>query len=169
MRYVPIVASRLIHVSNEIKKVASSALLATFVNKTNQITDCFYGECYYCSEFEPVCPNQNGFLEGAIVLLLPSKYQLQKLRNPWQRTYKEGIKASWELDMNYCSSTQLKKLPLRPRILDLIDVSIFDYLIGNADRHHYEVFKDVPNSAILFLGQFNESILCNILSNDSLY
>jgi len=155
MRYVPIVASRLIDIPNEIKKKSSSALLSTFVNKTNQSRDCFYGECYYCSEFDPVCPNQNGILEGAVILLLPAKYQLQKLRNPWQRTYKNGIQASWELDMNYCSSV-FKKLPLRPRILDLIDVSIFDYLIGNADRHHYEVFKDVPNSALLFLGLFQK-------------
>lgn len=55
------------------------------------------------------------------------------------------------MDLNYCSNYVKKKLPLKPRILDLIDASVFDYLIGNADRHHYEVFKDVPNSIVLFL------------------
>lgn len=154
MRFVPIVASRRIHVENEIKKVASQKLLSTFVFKNNKSTNCFYGECYYCSEFDSICPDDDGFLEGAVVLLLPSQYHLQKLRSPWQRTYKEGVKAIWETDSNYCKSV-LKKIPLRPRLLDLIDVSIFDFLIGNADRHHYEVFKDVPNSALLFLGKFS--------------
>ena len=150
MPFVPIVTSRIVHVDNEIKKVASPSLLTTFLTKNNR--SCFYGECYYCNEYDPVCSDENGFLEGAIVMFLPLHYQLEKLRNPWQRTYKNGVLANWETNPSYCDYV-MKRISLKPRILDLIDVSVFDYLIGNADRHHYEVFKDVPNSMILFLGK----------------
>ena len=155
LRFAPVISSRILNVDNEIKSIASTALLKTFVTdseKFNQTRECFYGECYYCNEFDLVCADQQGLLEGAIILLLPLQYQLQKLRHPWQRTYKKNTKAQWENDSNFCFSVQ-KNNQNPQRILDFVDVSIFDYLIGNADRHHFEVFKDVSNSAILLIGK----------------
>lgn len=155
-RYTPIVASRVLNVDKEIKRLATPSLLNTFVNETIDgaplSKQCFYGECYYCNEYDLVCEDQNGLLEGAIILHLPLQYQLQKLRHPWQRTYRRNVKAQWELESNFCFSVQ-KSFPNLQRILDFVDTSIFDFLIGNADRHHFEVFKDVSNSAILLIGK----------------
>ena len=47
-----------------------------------------------------------------------------------------------------------KAFPEGPRVLDFVDTAIFDYLIGNADRHHYETFSKSEweqNSSIIML------------------
>ena len=58
----------------------------------------------------------------------------------------------WEYDESYCDA--VKKMPpydAGPRLLDVIDTAIFDYLIGNADRHHYESFQDDGGASMLIL------------------
>lgn len=58
----------------------------------------------------------------------------------------------WEYDESYCEA--VKKMPpydAGPRLLDVIDTAIFDYLIGNADRHHYESFQDDGGASMLIL------------------
>lgn len=59
----------------------------------------------------------------------------------------------WETDDNYCKA--VKQLPLYKthdyRLLDIIDTAIFDYLIGNADRHHYETFSNVDKGMLVIL------------------
>lgn len=58
----------------------------------------------------------------------------------------------WEYDESYCDA--VKKTPpydAGPRLLDIIDTAIFDYLIGNADRHHYESFQDDEGASMLIL------------------
>ena len=58
----------------------------------------------------------------------------------------------WEIDDKYCDKVrQTSPYDSGPRLMDIIDASVFDYLIGNADRHHYETFKDQPESMLVML------------------
>lgn len=58
----------------------------------------------------------------------------------------------WEYDESYCEAVK-KTAPYDsgPRLLDIIDTAVFDYLIGNADRHHYESFQDDEGASMLIL------------------
>jgi len=57
----------------------------------------------------------------------------------------------WEYDAeHYCGD--VRRTPLYetgPLLLDIIDTCIFDFIIGNADRHHYEVFDNDPKSMLI--------------------
>ncbi|XP_054710500.1 glycosaminoglycan xylosylkinase-like [Uloborus diversus] len=145
----PLTVGRLINLRAEVLPVASESLSKTFFMRENDT--CFYGHCYYCSPADPACASGD-LMEGAMILMFPEKYRLKKYRSPWQRTYKEAVTARWEQDFNYCD--QIRKIKMYSkgnRLLDLIDASVFDYLIGNADRHHYEVFTDFPDSIVILL------------------
>ena len=55
-----------------------------------------------------------------------------------------------------------KKYPLDKFgiLLDMIDASVFDYLIGNADRHQYETFeKDGDQGMLLHLDNAKRFVL----------
>ena len=43
-------------------------------------------------------------------------------------------------------------------LLDLIDTSVFDYLIGNADRHHYETMDEVEHGMLVMLDNGKRSV-----------
>lgn len=72
----------------------------TALPKQNRTEICVFGKCFYCKESESVCGDESGFLEGAILQLIPGT--LAKYRSPWQRTYKDNQKAEWEENVNYC-------------------------------------------------------------------
>ncbi|XP_063215950.1 glycosaminoglycan xylosylkinase isoform X3 [Bacillus rossius redtenbacheri] len=150
LRRCPLTVGRKLNLRRELIPVASDNLLDTFYQEGNNT--CFYGVCYYCSPQDPVCA-QKDVLEGALIMWL-SPGKLKKLRSPWQRTYKAGVAARWELDEQYCDKVKASKLyrpDLSPRLLDLVDTALFDFLIDNGDRHHYEVFDNWSHSAVLLL------------------
>lgn len=57
---------------------------------------CFYGKCYYCRREEAACAD-GVVMEGAVTLWLPDWYKMKTWRHPYQRTYREGVKARYAL------------------------------------------------------------------------
>uniref|UniRef100_A0A8C9EYB9 FAM20C golgi associated secretory pathway kinase n=1 Tax=Pavo cristatus TaxID=9049 RepID=A0A8C9EYB9_PAVCR len=113
---------------------------------------CFYGECsYYCSTEHALCgkPDQ---IEGSLAAFLPdlSLAKRKTWRNPWRRSYHKRKKAEWEVDPDYCE--EVKQTPpydSGTRILDIMDMTVFDFLMGNMDRHHYETFEKFGNETFI--------------------
>ncbi|XP_018563569.1 extracellular serine/threonine protein CG31145-like, partial [Anoplophora glabripennis] len=68
-------------------------------------------------------------------------------RHPWRRSYHKRRKAQWETDPNYCQLVrEIPPYDKGRRLYDLMDMSVFDFLMGNMDRHHYETFRLFGNN-----------------------
>ncbi|XP_061088723.1 extracellular serine/threonine protein kinase FAM20C [Conger conger] len=151
-RRVPPVAGRLVNMTKEIRDVTRDKKLwrTFFVSPANNI--CFYGECsYYCSTEHALCgkPDQ---IEGSLAAFLPDLALAKRKtwRNPWRRSYHKRKKAEWEVDPDYCE--EVKQTPpydSGSRLLDIMDMTIFDFLMGNMDRHHYETFEKFGNETFI--------------------
>ena len=71
---------------------------------------------------------------------------MQTWRHPWRRSYHKRRKAAWESDPDYCEVVKdVAPYNQGRRLLDLMDLAILDFLMGNMDRHHYETFKTFGN------------------------
>ena len=91
---------------------------------------CFYGKCYYCKPSEAACA-EGDIMEGSLTLWLPEWYKLKMRRHPYQRTYREGVKARWEVDPSYCRGELLKPTSeYYYGILEFTDTAVFDFLMG---------------------------------------
>uniref|UniRef100_A0A8C9AAV4 FAM20C golgi associated secretory pathway kinase n=1 Tax=Prolemur simus TaxID=1328070 RepID=A0A8C9AAV4_PROSS len=151
-RRVPPVAGRMVNMTKEIRDVTRDKKLwrTFFISPANNI--CFYGECsYYCSTEHALCgkPDQ---IEGSLAAFLPdlSLAKRKTWRNPWRRSYHKRKKAEWEVDPDYCE--EVKQTPpydSHHRVLDIMDMTIFDFLMGNMDRHHYETFEKFGNETFI--------------------
>lgn len=148
-RKTPIAVGRYLNLETEIIPVAAPRLLETFFTKDNNT--CFYGKCYYCKGKESGACAKKTIMEGTVVLWIAHKMQL--FRHPWSRTYIQNKKAKWEVEDKFCDRVLQIDMYKGPgvRLLDIIDTAIFDYLIGNADRHHYEIFQYLPDSMLIML------------------
>uniref|UniRef100_A0A8C5B914 FAM20 C-terminal domain-containing protein n=1 Tax=Gadus morhua TaxID=8049 RepID=A0A8C5B914_GADMO len=151
-RRVPPVAGRLVNMTKEIKDITKDKKLwrTFFISPANNI--CFYGECsYYCSTEHALCgkPDQ---IEGSLAAFLPDLALAKRKtwRNPWRRSYHKRKKAEWEVDPDYCE--EVKQTPpydSGTRLLDIMDMTVFDFLMGNMDRHHYETFEKFGNETFI--------------------
>ncbi|XP_043078214.1 extracellular serine/threonine protein kinase FAM20C [Puntigrus tetrazona] len=151
-RRVPPVVGRLINVIKEIKDITTDHKLVTTFFTSPVGNACFYGQCsYYCSTEHAICGRPLK-VEGSMAAMLPdpSLAPRRSWRSPWRRSYSRSKLAQWETDSNYCDS--IKKTPpydRGTRLVDLIDMSILDFLMSNMDRHHYETFEKFGNDTFL--------------------
>lgn len=152
LRRVPLTVIRKLDLVEEVREIATPALYATMYQEGNDT--CLYGVCHYCSPADPICGG-GGILEGALIFWLPRYLRLIKHRHPWQRTYKKNKLAAWEVDEAYCDKVMDSKTyspQSSSRLLDLIDTAIFDFLMDNGDRHHYELAQNnFHNPAVLLI------------------
>ncbi|CAH0552040.1 unnamed protein product [Brassicogethes aeneus] len=132
----PLSVERDISLSKDVIPVATKRLLETSFQRGNKT--CVFGRCLYCRKEDPICDNEENYLKGAVIFNIKGNFKTH--RSPWQRTYKKGKKAAWEKNPNYCKV--VKEKLSKKRLYDLIDISIFDFLLQNGDRHHYETMDD---------------------------
>ncbi|CAH1112297.1 unnamed protein product [Psylliodes chrysocephalus] len=137
------VTGRLLNMTTELYEKTEGDLLNTFfVSPSDNL--CFHGKCsYYCDTSHAICGNPDT-LEGSFAAFLPSsKLAPTKIwRHPWRRSYHKRRKAQWETDPNYCQLVkEIHPYNKGRRLYDIMDMSVFDFLIGNMDRHHYETFR----------------------------
>ncbi|XP_070170623.1 uncharacterized protein [Polyergus mexicanus] len=143
------VTGRTLNVTTEIYQIADGELLKTFfVSPAGNL--CFHGKCsYYCDTAHAVCGSPDT-LEGSFAAFLPDKaFAARKAwRHPWRRSYHKRKKAQWENDSDYCSLVkEISPYDEGRRLLDLMDMAVFDFLTGNMDRHHYETFRIFGNDS----------------------
>lgn len=136
MKWISPSMIRKINIDRDIIPNATPGLKRTTVKNANGKT-CIYGKCYYCKINETVCPNSKGEIEGTAILYKDKQFRIH--RSPWSRSYKNR-KMEWEIDNDYCK--KVRKSMIYRRILNFVDIAIFDFLIQNGDRHGYEVYKD---------------------------
>ena len=141
-RAIP-VTGRTLNITRDIYALAEGDLLKTFfISPAGNL--CFHGKCsYYCDTSHAICGAPDT-LEVSLAAFLPSKSVVPRKtwRHPWRRSYHKRRKAAWENDPDYCDIVkEVSPYNKGRRILDVIDLAIFDFLMGNMDRHHYETFK----------------------------
>ncbi|XP_019732937.1 extracellular serine/threonine protein kinase FAM20C-like [Hippocampus comes] len=149
---IPPVVGRLINVTSEIREITTDRKLfrTFFTSPAGNV--CFYGQCeYYCSTEHPLC-GQPHSLEVSLAAMLPdlSLAPRRSWRSPWRRSYSRTKLAQWEKDPAYCDTVkQTPPYNHGTRLVDVIDMAILDFLMGNMDRHHYETFEKFGNETFL--------------------
>lgn len=145
-RAVPTVG-RNVNITRELYALAQGDLLKTFfISPDNNL--CFHGKCsYYCDTAHAICGSPD-MIEGSFAIFLPGKEAAPRKvwRHPWRRGYHKRRKAQWEVDDEYCELVkEVHPYNEGRRLLDLMDMAVLDFLMGNMDRHHYETFKMFGN------------------------
>jgi len=144
----PPTVGRIFDMTNEIWKNSDRSLAKTFFYSPAGNT-CFTGHCdYYCDTAHATCGKPGDKLEASVQYKLPSNSFIiwKRTQNPYKRSYSKKKTAEWETNVNYCEEQVFQDIDLHSRtMLDLIDMSVFDFFIGNMDRHSFEKMVSLGN------------------------
>lgn len=145
---VPPTVGRVFNMTSDLWEKAESELAKTFFYSPAGNV-CVTGHCsYYCDTTHAICGRPKDRMEGSVQLMLPSKPLLKWkiISHPYRRSYNKKKKAEWETNANYCNEKVFRDLNYHSKLLlDIMDLSLFDFLIGNMDRHHYERIISLGN------------------------
>ncbi|KAL4218503.1 Golgi casein kinase [Mactra antiquata] len=146
---VPPVTGRFLNMTREIYDLGERALRRTFFTSPIGNT-CFFGVCdYYCDSNHAFC-GHGDMIEGSLMVWLPDGREAYRdsWKSPYRRSYSKIRNADWETNKDYCQNLMEGSYYLYKRFIpDLIDSHIFDFLTGNMDRHHVEVFAKLRNDS----------------------
>ncbi|KAM9426002.1 pseudokinase FAM20A [Pholidichthys leucotaenia] len=151
-RRVPPVAGRLVNVTGEILHVTYNEDLRAvfFISPANNT--CFFAKCLYMCKTEYAVCGSPDLLEGSLSAYLPSLSLAPRISipNPWIRSYTFTGREEWEVNPFFCDTIK-QQYPYNSgnRLLNIIDMAIFDFLMGNMDRHHYEIFTKFGDEGFL--------------------
>ncbi|KRX70266.1 NADPH--cytochrome P450 reductase [Trichinella sp. T6] len=91
-------------------------------------------------------------IEGSMQIFLPDEEMVPTdyVRSPFRRNKQL---AEWQYNKNFCNEKVVRLEPYNngSRLLEMIDAYIFDFLIGNQDRHHFEFFNLTNNGHLGFI------------------
>lgn len=145
----PPTVGRVFDMKHEIWEKADKRLAKTFFYSPVGNT-CFTGHCsYYCDTTHAICGRPLNRMETSVQLMLPTKplVEWSSVEHPYRRSYSKKTKANWESDNNYCYTDVFQNIELHNKnLLDIMDLSIFDFITGNMDRHHFERIIGLGNS-----------------------
>ncbi|OWA55311.1 Extracellular serine/threonine protein, partial [Hypsibius exemplaris] len=146
----PPVAGRLVNLITDIRNKADDNLRDTFyISPAGNI--CLTGSCkYYCDTSHGLCGAPEN-LPASFSGFLPEDDGpglRMTWRHPWRRSYSRTKLAPWEMDKGYCDLIKtIEPYDGGRRMLDIMDMAVFDYLSNNLDRHHYETFYEFGNES----------------------
>ncbi|XP_055300430.1 extracellular serine/threonine protein CG31145-like [Sitodiplosis mosellana] len=147
-RAMPVIG-RNMNMITEILRLADPSLQKTFfVSPKPDENLCFTGNCQqFCDGYHPICGNGT-YIEGSLMAYLPEMRGSERTSklHPWAQSYSKDEKAAWETDPDYCDKIVESAMYTEGRLLlELIDMSIFDFLIGNMDRQNFQTFDVFGN------------------------
>ncbi|KAJ3608280.1 hypothetical protein NHX12_025329 [Muraenolepis orangiensis] len=151
-RRVPPAVGRLVNITGEVLHITHNQDLRNVFFTSPAKNTCFFSKCLYACKTEYAVCGRSDALEGSLSAYLPRLSQAPRVSipSPWIRSYTFDGRRDWEVNPFYCDTIkQTYPYNSGTRLLNIIDMSVFDFLMGNMDRHHYELFTKFGDEGFL--------------------